>query len=70
MTKKFSLDRAMYGVVIAMALLVTLSTALATVAVAFGVIFIAYEFFRTKKFPDFDTEILKVLAIYFSAQIR
>ena len=69
MIKKFSLDRAMYGVVIAMALLITLSTALATVAVAFGVLFITYEFFRTKTFPKFDTEILKVLAIYFSAQI-
>ena len=69
MLKKFSLNRAMYGVVLAMALFVTISTALATVAVALGVIFIAVEFFRTKKFPKFDRDILKVLAIYFSAQI-
>lgn len=59
----------MYGVVIAMALLITLSTAFATVAVVLGVLFIAYEYFRTKTLPKFDTEILKVLAIYFSAQI-
>ena len=59
----------MYGVVIAMALLITLSTAFATVAVVLGVLFSAYEYFRTKTLPKFDTEILKVLAIYFSAQI-
>lgn len=69
MLKNFSLDRAMYGVVIALALFITTSTALANIAVAVGVLFIALEFFRTKKLPKFDTEILKVLAIYFAAQV-
>ena len=59
----------MYGVVLLLALSIMLSTALANIAVVLGVVFIAVEFFRTKKFPDFDKEILKVLAIYFSAQI-
>ena len=69
MIKNFSLDSAMYGVVVAIALLTVISTALTGVAIALGVIFILYEFFRTKKFPQFDTEILKVLGIYFLAQI-
>ena len=67
--KNFSLDKAMYGVVLAIALFSTTSTALATIAIAFGVLFILYEYFRTKKLPRFDSGILKILAIYFSAQI-
>ena len=69
MIKKFSFDSAMYGVVVAIALLTVLSTALTGVAIALGVIFIIYEVCRTKKFPHFDLEILKVLGIYFAAQI-
>ena len=67
--KNFSLDSAMYGVVVAIALLATLSTALTTIAVALGVLFIIYNYFRTKKFPHFDAGLLKILAFYFSAQI-
>ena len=59
----------MYGVVLALALFSTISTAAATIAVALGTLFIIYNYFITKKFPQFDSEILKVLAIYFSAQI-
>lgn len=59
----------MYGVVLALALFSTLSTAAATIAVALGTLFIIYNYFITKKFPQFDLEILKVLAIYFAAQI-
>ena len=59
----------MYGVVLALALFSTISTAFATIAVALGTLFIIYNYFLTKKFPQFDSEILKVLAIYFSAQI-
>ena len=69
MLKNFSLDRSMYGVVLAIALFSTLSTAAATIAVALGTLFIIYNYFLTKKFPQFDLEILKVLAIYFAAQI-
>lgn len=69
MLKNFSLDRAMYGVVLAMALFTMISTALTTVAAVLGVIFIIINYFRTKTFPQFDSEILKVLTIYFSAQI-
>lgn len=59
----------MYGVVVAIALLTTLSTALTTIAVALGVLFIIYNYFRTKKFPHFDAGLLKILAFYFSTQI-
>ena len=69
MIKNFSLDNAMYGVVVAIALLTTLSTALTTIAVALGVLFIIYNYFRTKKFPHFDAGLLKILAFYFSTQI-
>ncbi len=69
MFKNFSLDSAMYGVVVAIALLTTLSTALTTIAVALGVLFIIYNYFRTKNFPHFDSGLLKILAFYFSTQI-
>ena len=59
----------MYGVVLALALLTVISTALTTFALIIGVLLIIYEYFRTKKFPKFEPEILKVLAFYFSAQI-
>ena len=51
------------------ALFSTISTAITTVAVALGALFIIYDFARTKKFPQFDLEVVKVLAIYFAAQI-
>ena len=69
MLKNFSLDRAMYGVVLIIALCATISTAITTVAVATGTLFIIYNYFRNKEFPQFDLELLKVLAIYFAAQI-
>ena len=59
----------MYGVVLVIALCATVSTAVTTFAVALGVFFIICNYFRNKEFPKFDSEILKVLAIYFSAQI-
>ena len=68
MLKNFSLDRLMYGVVLAIALCSTISTAITTVAVALGVIFIIYNYFRNKEIPQFDAELLKILAIYFAAQ--
>lgn len=68
MLKNFSLDRLMYGVVLAIALCSTISTAITTVAVALGVIFIIYNYFRNKEIPQFDAELLKILAVYFAAQ--
>ena len=59
----------MYGVVLVIALCATISTAITTVAVATGTLFIIYNYFRNKEFPQFDLELLKVLAIYFAAQI-
>ena len=59
----------MYGVVLTIALFAMSSTALATIAVACGVLFIIFNYFRTKKIPQFDVGILKILAFYFSAQI-
>ena len=59
----------MYGVVLIIALCATISTAITTVAVAIGTLFIIYNYFRNKEFPQFDLELLKVLAIYFAAQI-
>lgn len=69
MLKNFSLDRAMYGVILSIALFATISTALATIAIAVGALLIIYEYARTKKFPQFDSEMVKVLVIYFVAQI-
>lgn len=59
----------MYGVVLAIALFTTISTAITTIAVALGTLFIIYDSWRNKKFPQFDSEIVKVLAIYFAAQL-
>ena len=59
----------MYGVVLALALLTVISTALTSFVLIIGVLLIIYEYFRTKKIPQFEPEILKVLAFYFSVQI-
>lgn len=69
MPKNFSLDAAMYGVILLLAFAVPLSTAAASIAVALGTIFILVNFWRTKKFPTIDAGILEILALYLLCQI-
>ena len=66
---KISLDSAMYQVVLFMALVVPLSTAAASLAVGLGVIFIIGWSLKNKTFPQFDADILEVLAVYLVVQI-
>ncbi len=66
---KISLDSAMYQVVLFMAFFVPLSTAAASLAVVLGAIFIIGWSLKNKTFPQFDLNILAVLAIYLVLQI-
>lgn len=68
MPTKFSLDRAMYGVVLLLAFAVPLSTAAASIAVGAGTLFIIVYSVKTKKLPTFDSKILEVLALYLAFQ--
>lgn len=69
MPKNFSLNSAMYGVVLLLAFAAPLSTAAASIAVGLGVLFIIVNYFRTKTFPQFDSNLLEVLAVYMVCQI-
>lgn len=69
MPKNFSLDSAMYVVVLLMALTVPLSTAAASIAVGLGTLFIIVHSVRTRTTPTFDADILEVLAVYLVCQI-
>ena len=69
MPTKISLDAAMYLVVLLMAFAVPLSTAVASIAVGAGTLFIAVHFFRTRTLPQFDVKLLEVLAVYLVCQI-
>ncbi|MCR5834523.1 MAG: O-antigen ligase family protein [Selenomonadaceae bacterium] len=69
MPTKFSLDAAMYWVVVLLALGVPLSTAAASIAVGAGVLFIIIYFVRERKFPQFDKKILTVFAVYLICQL-
>ncbi len=66
---KFSLDSAMYNVVLLMAFAAPLSTAAASIAVGLGVLFILYHRWRTKTWPPFDASLLEVLAVYMVCQV-
>lgn len=69
MATKFSLDAAMYGALLLLAFAIPLSTAAASLAVGAGVLFIIVNYLRTKTFPDFDVELLEILAVYLVCQI-
>lgn len=69
MSKNFSLDSAMYSVILLMAFTIPLSTAAASFAVALGAIFIIFHSLKTKNTPQFDSNILEVLAVYLVCQI-
>jgi len=69
MPKKFSLDSAMYNVVLLMAFAAPLSTAAASIALGLGVLFILYHRWRTKTWPPFDASLLEVLAVYMVCQV-
>ena len=66
---KISLESSMYQVVLFMALVVPLSTAAASLAVGLGVLFIICWSLKNKTFPQFDADILEVLAVYLVCQI-
>lgn len=69
MPLKFSLNSAMYGVVLLLAFATPLSTAAASIAVGLGVLFIIVHRLRTKTWPRFDSNILEVLAVYMACQV-
>ena len=69
MSLKISLDSAMYQVVLLLAFAVPLSTAAASIAVALGTLFIIVWSVRNKSLPQFDSNILEVLAVYLVLQI-
>lgn len=69
MATKISLDAAMYGVVLLLAFATPLSTAVASVAVGLGVLFIIVQYVRTRTLPTFDADLLEVLAVYLACQI-
>lgn len=64
-----SLDSAMYQVVLLLAFVTPLSTAAASIAIALGVVFIVGWSLKNKTFPQFDADILEVLAVYLVCQI-
>ena len=66
---KISLDSAMYQVVLLMAFVVPLSTAAASIAVGLGAFFIICWSLKNKSFPQFDSNLLEVLAVYLVCQI-
>ena len=66
---KISIDSAMYQVVLIMALVVPLSTAAASIAIALGTIFIIGWSLKNKTLPQFDLNILGVLAAYLVLQV-
>ncbi|MBO4779451.1 MAG: O-antigen ligase family protein [Selenomonadaceae bacterium] len=69
MPLKISLDSAIYQVVLVLAFVTPLSTAAASIAVGLGLLFIIVNCVRTKTFPQFDANILEVLAVYLVCQI-
>lgn len=69
MPKKFSLDAAMYRVVLLLAFAVPLSTAAASLAVGLGTLFIIVYSVRNRKLPTFDTNLLEVLSVYLVCQL-
>ena len=69
MAAKISLDSAMYPIILLMAFAIPLSTATASIAVALGAIFIIFHALKTKNAPQFDSNILEVLAVYLVCQI-
>ena len=66
---KISLDSAMYQVVLLLAFAVPLSTAVASIAVGIGTLFIIVWSVRNKTLPQIDSNILEVLAVYLVFQI-
>ena len=66
---KISLDSAMYKVILLLAFAVPLSTALASITVGIGTLFIIFWSMRHKKLPPFDVNILEVLSVYLVFQI-
>lgn len=69
MLKKFSLDAAMYLVVLLLAFAVPLSTAAASLAVGLGTLFIIVYSVRNRKLPTFDANLLEVLSVYLVCQL-
>ena len=64
-----SLESAMYKVILLLAFAIPLSTALASISVGLGTLFIIVWSIRNKKLPQFDSNLLEVLAVYLVFQI-
>ena len=69
MPRKFSIDSAMYKVLLLLAFATPLSTAAASIAVGAGVLFLIVHRLRTKAWPQFDASLSEVLAVYLVCQI-
>ena len=69
MPKNFSIETAMYIVLLLLAFFVPLSTAVASSAVGLGTLFIIIYRVKNKRFPPFDTKLLEVLAVYLVCQL-
>ena len=67
--KNFSIDAAMYFVVLILAFVIPISTAAASILVGLGVIFVIFHRLRTKNFPQFDSNVLEVLAVFIVCEI-
>ncbi|MBR2520478.1 MAG: O-antigen ligase family protein [Selenomonadaceae bacterium] len=66
--KNFSVDKAMYIVVVLLAFTTPLSTAAASISVGLGVAFVLFYRWRMKVFPPFDVNVLEVVAVYLVCQ--
>ena len=66
---KISLDSAMYQLILLMAFVIPLSTAAGSFAIILGAIFILIWSIKNKTLPQFDLNVLEVLAVYLVCQI-
>lgn len=69
MPLKVSLDSAMYQIVLFLAFVAPLSTAAASIGVGLGVLFMLICYVRERTVPQFDYELLEVLAVYLVCQV-
>lgn len=64
MPLKVSLESAMYQIVLFLAFVSSLSTAAASTGIGLGVVFLLVCYVRTRELPQFDLDLLEVLAVY------
>ena len=69
MPLKVSLDSAMYQIVLFLAFVAPLSTAAASIGVGLGVVFLLVCYVRARELPQFDFDLLEVLAVYLVCEL-